>query len=275
MRFYITISLAIYALIKSEKKNGISFIVKALNEENTIGNSISSLFQVNVPNEVIVILNRCTDNSEKITLELQQKNPNIQIYYYNYKLSRPGYETLATDINSNHSIIKYYNWALSKANYKWTVKWDADFIMTNEFANWINMQNFWNETNQVIKIGAKNDYHEEVYEYFSSSLEYYQKFVFYENAVHRIIPSTHIVHNLVGKYHIIHDSNKIKKYWYEKSWFIEESNEEALIVQDRINKLNEEFGEETIGLARSGINEQRTIGQKIVDAHPLYINFYD
>ena len=186
---------------------------------------------------IIIILNRCTDKSEEISLTLQKTNPNIKIYYYNYKLSRPGYETLATDANSNHSIIKYYNWALEKANYKWKVKWDADFVMIDEFANWINNKNIWNETNQVIKIGAKNNNHEEYYEYFSSSLSYYQKFVFYENAVHEIIPSLHIIHDLIGKYDILHNSNEIKKYWFESPWYLEENTEEATIVKNRINKL--------------------------------------
>jgi hypothetical protein len=93
-----------------------------------------------------------------------------------------------------------------------------------------------------------------------------------------IIPSTHIVNDLTNtNIYIIHNSSyhKIKNYWYEKPWYLTENSEEASIVKDRINKLNNDFGKEPIGLARSDNIESTRIGQKILDFRPDYINFFE
>jgi glycosyltransferase involved in cell wall biosynthesis len=88
---------------------GISFIIRARNEEATLEESIRSLLEVTVPKEIIVILHLCTDSSQAIATRLASENSCIRVYTYDVEISRAGYETLATDTNSPHSLMTYYN----------------------------------------------------------------------------------------------------------------------------------------------------------------------
>ena len=98
--------------------DGISFMVRIRNEEQTLEKSIRSLFKLTIPHEINLILHCCTDNSLSIAKQLASENKNIKIYTYDYSISRAGYENLATDINSHHSLVHYYNYC---AFYKLTL----------------------------------------------------------------------------------------------------------------------------------------------------------
>ena len=104
---------------------GISFLVKVHNEEATLYEAVMSLTGLLVSYEILIFLHACTDTSAQIARSLAAADQRIKIFEYNYTLSRPGYETLATDNDSTHSISRYYNWCLSRAKYNWVAKWDA------------------------------------------------------------------------------------------------------------------------------------------------------
>jgi hypothetical protein len=272
--------LLLLSMIYARQLNGISFIVKSCNEI-TLSESIDSLKNITVPHEIILIIHHCMGFNQTSLDEanyLASLNDNIQVYQYNYLISRPGYETLATDIDSNHSLITFYNYGVGIAKYKWIAKWDADFIMTLEFNQWINEANIWSNDNQVILMDAKNEQISETHTYFSSSLAYYAKHTFFEIPMQIIVPATHVVHNLVNStYYIYHKSNfnELKPYWFQKPWYLTENSTEADIVKNRIERLNNDFGPEPLGLTRSGSKEMGKIGQKMIDTNPLYVNFLD
>jgi hypothetical protein len=278
MRIIIFLTTFIIAFTRS--LNGISFIVKTCNEI-TLFESIDSLKNITVPHEIILIVHHCmgfNQTSLDKANYIASLNNNVQVYQYNYLISRPGYETLATDIDSNHSLIRYYNYGVSLAKYKWIAKWDADFIMTNEFNGWINQASIWSNNNEVILMEAKNDQITETHNYFSSCLSHYAKHTFFEIPMQVIIPSTHIVHNLVNSsIYIYHksDFNQLKPYWFQKPWYLSENSIEASIVKERMEKLIKDFGPEPIGLTRSGNELIKHVGQHMIDNNPLYVNFLD
>ena len=68
---------------------------------------------------------------------------------------------------------------------------------------------------------------------------------------------------------------KIKEYWKKIPWYQTETTEEALIVNERMNKLVNDFGVESEGLARAsnpGCNEKLW---EIIEKNPDYVNFYN
>jgi len=129
---------------------GVSFIVRVRNEEQTLEQSLRSLSGLTIPHEIIVILHLCTDRSKEIAEKLKAELP-IQIKEYKIKTSRAGYETMATDASSEHSLMTYYNWALSHANHVWIVKWDADYHATPELLEYFNMKK-WKKPQQSTAI---------------------------------------------------------------------------------------------------------------------------
>ena len=109
----------------------ISFVVRAHNEEASLRESITSLFPIEKPIEIVVILHRCTDGSKEIALNCQAEAPphhKVKIVEYDVPISRAGLETFVTPEDSPHSIMSYYNWAFSQASSAWRFKWDADLV---------------------------------------------------------------------------------------------------------------------------------------------------
>jgi glycosyltransferase involved in cell wall biosynthesis len=56
------------------KPCGISFIVRARNEEKNLEKCVRSLFTLTIPYEINIILNSCTDRSEEIAKKLAEEN---------------------------------------------------------------------------------------------------------------------------------------------------------------------------------------------------------
>jgi glycosyltransferase involved in cell wall biosynthesis len=260
---------------------GISFIIRARNEEATLEQCIRSLFDIQVPHEIIVILHCCTDRSKEIVEGLQRErekikeNSKIIIYEYLIEISRAGYETLATDKDSNHSLMTYYNWCLNKASFLWKCKWDADFIMTPELLNYINSNTeLWKKHSKIIKLNAKNSTSVETYDYFSSCLTGYSKYHMWEVPYYNYYTDQYEVIHLNDIY-ITHCSEltNLKSYWRAEPWYKTEDSEEARIVQERINCLVRDFGPEPPGLARSCNPECNPLQARIIQANPSYINF--
>jgi serine/threonine protein kinase len=74
----------------------------------------------------------------------------MKIFKYEYEISRAGYENLATDIDSVHSLATYYNYCLSKTTLPWIFKWDADFSASSNLIDYLN-NNTW-EKNIILKL---------------------------------------------------------------------------------------------------------------------------
>jgi glycosyltransferase involved in cell wall biosynthesis len=255
---------------------GISFIVRAHNEEQTLEDSLRSLFALTIAYEIILILHRCTDASAAIASRLASNNDRIRIFTFNTTIARPGYETLVTDSESPHSIPAYYNWSISHRRYRWTAKWDADFIAPPSLIHYINARpEQWALRNANINLPAVSYTHTERHDYFSSCLIGYMKHVFFEVPLFEIAPDTHIRHTLDPDIFIEHRSNytKLKTYWQtEPPWFEQEDSDEATTARQRYAQLQRDFGPEPRGLCRSGSPEMAPRGQQILDAAPTYVS---
>ena len=160
--------------------SGISFIVRVRNEEKTLEESILSLFNLTIPHEINIILHCCTDNSENIARKLSKQNNNINIFIYDKKLSRAGYETLATDSTSAHSIVKYTNYCFSTGKYSWKFKWDADFTASHELIHFLNSKD-WVQEDAYYVINYKMKTLTSGEMYLLSSNIYFKKYIWWEN----------------------------------------------------------------------------------------------
>jgi glycosyltransferase involved in cell wall biosynthesis len=249
---------------------GISFLVRAHNEELTLEQSVRSLFGLLITYEILIFLNNCTDLSAAIAHRLAQENSNIRVFEYNVQLSRPGYEMLATDASSEHSLATFYNWSIKYAKYKWRVKWDADFLADPLLLNFIQSIDLREEA--IIHLPAI-DYDGDVESnaYMTSCLVYYMKDLFWEMPAYK--PGC--PHKYVGDVRIQHLSSVrvMKKYWFYQSWFEKEQfGAEAREVQYRMRRLVEDFGPEPLGLVRSGqLKDAVELGSKIMEHGPDYV----
>jgi hypothetical protein len=249
---------------------GISFIVRIKDEEETLEESIRSLFELKIPHEILLILHLCKDKSREIAESLAKENPHIRILEYNTPISRPGYETLCTDKISSHSIMTYYTWCYNQAKCSWKFKWDADFIATPELIQYLNWCG-WGTTTQshelFIEAASVDSRNTERY-LVTGGIEF-TKYYFWEQIeisqpVKRLWPGVSIQHKSAL-------ANK-KKYWDYTPWFLDESYlkdhpehlKEALQVTKRYIKVTELCGPEINGHARASNPECKDIQYKVI-----------
>lgn len=248
----------------------ISFLIRVHNEERTIERSITSLDILTIPHEIIVILHQCTDRSEEIVKRLQASRNHIVIKQYDFPVSRAGYETLCTDVNSCHSIPFYLNWCLSHCSMKWKFKWDADFVMTYELGNFLN-QDLNQFSNTAFRINAINSTSSNGELYLTDSLIGYSKYMFWE------VPnfSTSQEVRLKVDQNIIHDSEiaDMKPYWASDPWFFSGEKAEASNIKKKYEMLVSEFGKEPNGLARASNPMCNEFLLRISNENPKYVNF--
>lgn len=222
---------------------GISFIVRVRNEEETLEQSLQSLQGLTIPHEIIVILHRCTDRSKEIASQFQ-----VRIIEYEIPLSRAGLETMATDEDSVHSIVHYNRWCFSHAQYVWIFRWDADFIATPELRSYLNERS-WTKPleNTKIYLNAKSDDIDNLEGYLTSGNFKHTKYVFWEffdtsECWFRIDSDATIQH--------ISSLSTLKPYWTEPPWY-EAETPEAEIVRTRMESIRKLVGDEPVGQARA------------------------
>jgi hypothetical protein len=255
---------------------GISFIVRVRNEEKVLARSVRSLISLTIPYEIVIVLHRCTDKSPEIADTLAKENPHVRVITYDHKVSRAGYETLATDANSEHSFIRYSNWCAEQARYPWMFRWDADFVMTRPLLDYINVQE-WVPKNIRIGLTAKNGTHANQEYYLHQSSVRNTKHIFWEIAG---FPSDVTCVRLENNFYVTHLSelSDIKPYWREPPWFETDDSPEALEVKERYQKLVEEFGPEPIGMARASNPECDKVFHSVASANncagPSYVNMF-
>lgn len=225
--------------------DGISFIVRVRNEEETLEASLRSLKDLTIPHEIVVILHLCTDRSREIAESLKDELL-LKIIEYNVPISRAGYETMVTDGSSQHSLAHYYNWCFSHAKHLWKFKWDADFVSSPELIDYLN-SNSWIETPPTkVYFLAKNDEMSNGEGYLFTGDSGFKKYYFWEviDGLFEIFHTNIIIH------HVSKLSN-IKKYWSETHWFSDHDSDEARIIRDRYNILCNICGGDVVGAARA------------------------
>ena len=255
---------------------GISFLMRVHNEELTLEKSVRSLELLDVPYNVSIILNNCTDNSEQIANKLQDSKPFVKVYNYALPVSRAGYETLCTDSTSPHSIPFYLNWCLRKCDMPWVFKWDGDFVMTSSVANYLNhdlklLHNAGQCKNTKIRINAVNSTSRNGEFYLANCFSGFDKYYFWE--VTKWPSDTRSI-DLSQDLCVLHDSElkQIKNYWLKPPWFYEVNTPEANKILRRYNQLVAEYGPEPAGMARASNPECDRLFLKIRDNSPYYVN---
>ncbi len=245
----------------------ISFVLRVHNEAVTLRASITSLFDIAVPIEIVVVLHRCTDDSKAIALGCQDAAPgrhDVRVVEYDVPVSRAGLETFITPSTSPHSLVSYYNFAFGLASHSWKFKWDGDFIATRAFVDWINQQVWGKRAPTVIHMshrlrGSQDASNKEPYLY--NCLTGFAQSNFWE------VPTfPHDFHRVDApdRAAFIHASEQaiVKSYWREPPWFAKEkqSTAEQTAEAAELRRLYamaiQLVGPEPIGCARSGNVEE-------------------
>ena len=255
--------------------NGISFMVRVRDEESTLEESIRSLFNLTINYEIAIILHLCTDRSSDIANALAAENSNVKVFVYNTEISRPGFETLATDANSEHSLITYYKWCKSKLTYSWVFKWDADFLPNENLLAFLNANNWVPEQKHYYIDCISTETGKVVVNkecYLIGDLLTYAKYIFWEVPI--FCTKNRI--DLDNTIYITHLSKveNIKSFWHISPWYLKENTDEAMIIRDRIERLEKDYGSEILGGARSFFKDEKQskIFQSIKHNPPSYIS---
>ena len=240
----------------------ISFVLRVHNEAVTLRASITSLFDIAVPIEIVVVLHRCTEDSKAIALGCQDAAPgrhDVRVVEYDVPVSRAGLETFITPSTSPHSLVSYYNFAFGLASHSWKFKWDGDFIATRAFVDWIDQQVWGKRAPTVIHMshrlrGSQDASNKEPYLY--NCLTGFAQSNFWE------VPTfPHDFHRVDApdRAAFIHASEQaiVKSYWREPPWFAKEkqSTAEQTAEAAELRRLYalaiQLVGPEPIGCARS------------------------
>ena len=123
--------------LDKERPIGISGHMRIKNEAMSLAESIDSC--IDALDELIIIYNKSSDNTELILKEYKNKYPNkISLYCYepyviphtSSKEELDYFESkkMYYDTNSIHSLANYYNYGYVKVKYKYYVKIDGDQI---------------------------------------------------------------------------------------------------------------------------------------------------
>ena len=247
-------------------------MMRVRNEEGTLEESIRSLFALTIPYEIVVVLHLCTDGSRAIAERLQQENDNIRILEYTVETSRAGYETLATDAESNHSLPTYYTWCLKQTRLPWVFKWDGDFVATEGLIKFLNGIQ-WTHWYGRYSIEARGLSHSVREVYLACGFNCYNKYVFWELAWFVAPLQCHGIYTPPPDAYIRHASSvsDVKSHWVRIPWYTTEDSDEARQVTERLRRLTEDFGPEPHGMARSGNEEAHEFQLRIQAANPDYI----
>jgi hypothetical protein len=121
--------------LPEEKKlqKGISFLIRAKNEEKNVEFLLTSLNNIlkkdNV--EAIFINNNSSDKTYEKVCEVCKNNKTKNVYLYNYEVdvAKCGDEHSKLSAEQMYrSLDTYYNWCVDKATKNFIIKWDADFV---------------------------------------------------------------------------------------------------------------------------------------------------
>lgn len=261
-------------ITKWVREPGISFIIRARNEEAHLPKALDSLKGLAVPYEVILILHKCTDKSKEIAEQRITEGMPIQIHEWDYPISRAGYENLATPGDHPYSLQTFYNNAFALANLNWIFKWDADFEATTELIQFMNYKLDIENLNHHIRYRIPcvlGDRINSEY-YLSNCLLLYNKNTFWESPIwHADTKSYDLSESIISL-----PVSTIKSYWDEPPWFLEGSLYDAEVAK-KWKFLNLIFGYEIKGGARAScgdlhnIEYQVYIHENYLKTHGIYL----
>lgn len=249
-------------MIKENREDGVSFVVRCHNEESTIYDCITSLSSINVPYEIIVVLHRCSDKSKEIVDNLKAAGHPVKIFEYDVEISKAGFDTLITPTKHPRSLMTYYNYCFSKANFNWLFKWDADFKASEGLVKFINSIPIGMKEPTVVKISCRLGDHITSEYYLNNCLVDFGKHMFWEVGLYKQGLSYYQLQDDVLIESI--DKNIIKNYWSNLPWYAKEESKDENFLEKK--KLLVDFvGEEPTGFARCCNYDMSDVYYKIMN----------
>lgn len=256
---------------EKEKKPGISFIVRAKNEQDTIGLALDSLKQLKIPYEVNLVLNQCDDGTEHEANFRRVNKQNINIYRYPFQLGKTGLENACTPVTSVHSTIWMLNWILMRGTYEYTFRWDSDFIMTGALAKELEEflgQNRYNLANISAVFSDTDKSNTEPYLWSNNLVPRYARYSLWHIA--RFGDNVVNATTLQGK--IIHDSplKETKEYWTAEPWWEVDTREETQKLRssakEKYERLKKLIGNDCTTHGRASCPESEELARRLQKA---------
>jgi hypothetical protein len=121
----------------THREPGVSFVIRARNEARLLFDNFVSLRDIKIPHEIVLVLHRCTDESRVVAETWQKQGLPIRIFEDQTPISRAGYETLVTPVGHPNSFPIFSANCFDRATYNWLVRWDADFVATDFFRDFL------------------------------------------------------------------------------------------------------------------------------------------
>lgn len=243
---------------------GVSFILRARNEEAYLRQNLESLKALLIPHEIIVVLHQCTDGSEAIAKDAQERGQPIRIFKYNQSVSRAGYETVVTPHDHPASFVTYIRFCFAKARYNWLFKWDADFAATPSLIHFLNHELVLHEPSPIaygIGCHLGDDVVNCEY-YLFNCLQAHNKHVFWE------VPQLHPEADKRLRRDLVISSippTVLKAYWRAPPWFETEDTEDAKAIRANMAKLIEICGPEPMASARASCPDNEVPWHSVIN----------
>ena len=238
---------------------GVSFIVRARNEEAYLAACLESLRGVTIPHEILVTLHLCTDGSRAIAEAAAASGQPVRVYSYDVPISRAGYETLVTPVGHASSMAAYSNACYGRRAYNWAFRWDADFVASVELIDFLNTA-LPLAHEEPLSYSIPCHLSETVQnreKYLSNVRTPHGKYMFWEVGLYPV--GSAVEHLSCVIYSI--PPTVLKEYWRAPPWFAGGVDAE---LETRYARLVEICGPEPVGMARASNPECHPLIQQVV-----------
>lgn len=235
--------------LPKNRQPGISFVIRARNEADSLFRSFIGLREIKIPHEIVLVLHRCTDVSRHVAEAWQQQGLPIRVFEDRTPVSRAGYETLITPAAHPNSFITYSERCFAHAKYNWLARWDADFVPTTGFVDFVNRVLVLDEStptsyNLTCALGDTARCSEE---YLFNTCLGYGKYYYWEHCK-QVEPHDVITLDMTCMFS--GSPVLVKEYWREAPWFLQYDTHDAELAA-KYSALTNILGPEPPGLARS------------------------
>jgi FkbM family methyltransferase len=229
----------------------VSFMIRCHNAQETLKKAMETLthlLRYGLRYEIVVILHRCTDDSERIADDYAQTAPiPVRVLTYDLQVSRSGLETYVTDDDHPCSFVHYSNWCLQQTRAPFVFKWDSDFEMNDVVAKKVAQvvaENDGRPVKVTIPTKFKDGARGAAEPWLSNAIVRYAKYVLWEvpdfpQGTLTIALQHWFLHN---------DSPKSapKSYWRPDPWFANEVQGLGYVFKQRFKAVQEMLGDRQV-----------------------------
>ena len=229
----------------------VSFMIRCHNAQETLGQAMETLthlLRYGLRYEVVVILHRCTDDSERIADSYAQSAPvPVRVLTYDLQVSRGGLETYVTDDDHPCSFVHYSNWCLKQTRAPFVFKWDSDFEMNDAVAKKVAQvvaENNGSPIQVTIPTKFKDGDRGAPEPWLSNAIVRYTKYVLWEVPEFPLNTST----IALSHWFLHNDSPKAeaKNYWRPDPWFANEVQGLGYVFRQRFESVQAMLGDRAL-----------------------------